>query len=77
MIDSQTINELVDNIVKALPRGVQSLPRELEKNLHQLIENQCHKLNLVTREEFDAQAGVLLRTREKLEQLEQKIQELE
>ncbi len=37
------------------------------------IEAILRKLNLVTREEFDAQAAVLLRTRERLEALEAKV----
>ena len=42
-----------------------------------LIEANLRKLNLVTREEFDAQQSVLLRTREKLEQLEEQMQMME
>ena len=38
---------------------------------------QLAKLELVSREEFDVQTQVLMRTREKLEQLEQKLAELE
>ena len=45
--------------------------------LKAVIESGLKKLNLVTREEFDAQQAVLLRTRTKLEALEQKIDELE
>ena len=42
-----------------------------------VIEAALKKLNLVTREEFDAQQAVLLRTREKLDALEAKIEALE
>ena len=35
------------------------------------------RMNLVTREEFDIQAGVLARTRQKLEALEKQVAELE
>ena len=45
--------------------------------LQTLLQSALRKCNLVTREEFDAQSAVLLRTREKLENLEQKIAELE
>lgn len=73
MINSQNVNELVKNLINALPKGLQQMPKELDKNFHQVIENTFNKLNLVTREEFDAQTAVLLRTREKLERLERKI----
>lgn len=45
--------------------------------LKAVIESGLKKLNLVTREEFDAQQAVLLRTRTKLDALEQQIAELE
>ena len=70
MINAQGVNELVKNLIDALPPGLGQCRSELDKNFHQLIENTFNKLNLVTREEFDAQAAVLLRTREKLERLE-------
>ena len=43
---------------------------EAEKALKAVLGAQLQKLDLVTREEFDAQARVLARTREKLEELE-------
>jgi len=51
--------------------------RDLEKNLHAMLSGVFNRLNLVTREEFDVQAKVLMRTREKLAVIEQKIAELE
>ena len=44
--------------------------------IHQLILATISKLNLVTREEFEIQTQVLLRTRLKVEQLEKKLMEL-
>ncbi len=51
--------------------------KDLEKNLRALLSGAFSRLNLVTREEFDVQAKVLARTREKLTQLETRIAELE
>ena len=51
--------------------------RDLEKNLQAMLSGAFTRLNLVTREEFDVQAKVLMRTREKLAVIEQKIAELE
>jgi BMFP domain-containing protein YqiC len=39
--------------------------------------NTFSKLDLVTREEFDAQRAVLLRSREKIDALERQLAELE
>lgn len=51
--------------------------RDLEKNLQAMLSGVFTRLNLVTREEFDVQAKVLIRTREKLAVIEKKIAELE
>lgn len=55
----------------------QSPARDLEQNLKAGLTGWLSKLDLVTREEFDVQAEVLLRTREKLTQLEARLKELE
>ena len=51
--------------------------RDLEKNARALLTGFFTRLDLVTHEEFDVQSDVLRRTREKLEQLEAKVVELE
>lgn len=47
------------------------------EQVQKVIQSALGKCNIVTREEFDAQSAVLLRTREKLEALEQLVQSLE
>ncbi|QNC05821.1 accessory factor UbiK family protein [Escherichia coli] len=47
------------------------------KKIRQTLQAQLTRLDLVSREEFDVQTQVLLRTREKLALLEQRISELE
>ena len=51
--------------------------RDIEKNVRALLSGFFTRLDLVTREEFDVQSEVLRRTREKLEQLEAKVAQLE
>ena len=51
--------------------------RDLEKNVRALLTSGFARLDLVTREEFDVQQEVLLRTREKLAELERRVAELE
>ena len=55
----------------------QSPAADLEKNLRALLASFFARLDLVTREEFDVQRQVLLRTREKLERLESQVAALE
>lgn len=50
---------------------------DLEKNINALLRGIFTKLELVTREEFDVQSQVLLRTRAQLEVLEKRLNELE
>lgn len=55
----------------------QSPAADLEKNLRALTSGLFAKLDLVTREEFDVQRQVLLRTREKLAALDTRVAALE
>ena len=50
---------------------------ELQANIKATLQAGLAKLDLVTREEFEVQRAVLLRTREKLDALERTISELE
>ncbi|MCL6556680.1 MAG: accessory factor UbiK family protein [Burkholderiales bacterium] len=55
----------------------QSPAADVEKNLRAVLTSFFSRLDLVTREEFEVQQAVLARTREKLEELEKKVAELE
>jgi BMFP domain-containing protein YqiC len=71
------LNDLNKKLCDALPPGLQTLKQDLEKNFHAVLINTFNKLDLVTREEFDAQTKVLARTRKKIEALEIEIKRLE
>ena len=77
MLDTKYIDDLAHQISGSIPSGVKGLQQDLEKNIHTLLQGALAKLDLVTREEFDAQSQVLLRTREKLEQREKLGSDLE
>ena len=51
--------------------------KDLEKNVRTMMTQGFQKLDLVTRDEFDLQAKVLAKTREKLTVLEAKVAEIE
>ncbi len=51
--------------------------KDLEKNLRAMLASAFARLDLVTREDFEVQSQLLLRTREKLAQLEARVAELE
>lgn len=71
---SAFINELVGKLGEVLK---QSPAKDIEQNLKAGVTSMLGKLDMVTREEFDVQAEVLARTREKLAQLEARLAELE
>ncbi|WP_153132319.1 accessory factor UbiK family protein [Dechloromonas hortensis] len=51
--------------------------KDIEKNAKAVMSGLLGKLDLVTREEFDVQAEVLARTRQKLKELEARVDALE
>jgi BMFP domain-containing protein YqiC len=77
MLDPKHLDDLARRLSGSLPKGLQVLQDDINRNLRAALEGGLAKLDLVTREEFDVQAAVLLRTREKLERLEQQVAELE
>ena len=60
-----------------MPKGLRDLGEDVEKKIRQALQSQLTRLDLVSREEFDVQTQVLLRTREKLALLEQRLNDLE
>lgn len=77
MLDPKVFDDLSRRVADSLPRGVQTLQADLERNLRSGLEAALGRLQLVTREEFDVQQAVLRRTREKLEALEARVAALE
>jgi BMFP domain-containing protein YqiC len=51
--------------------------KDIERNVKAMLSQGFSKLDLVTREEFDTQTQVLVRTRARLEELERRVAELE
>ena len=74
MINTTTLDELA----KRIGRAIEASPaKDVEKNVKALLQGALAKLDVVPRAEFDVQAKVLARTREKLDELERKVAELE
>jgi BMFP domain-containing protein YqiC len=76
-MDTKKINTLISDVMQAIPPGVKQIPEEFQTMLHSAMLEVFHKMELVTREEFDVQTKVLMRTREKLEALQKRLEELE
>jgi len=76
-LDPKLLDDLARKLADAVPPGLKDLKADMERNFRAMLQTTLGKLDLVTREEFDVQAGVLSRTREKLEELSQRLAELE
>lgn len=71
------LDDLAKKLSSFMPASMKDLQSDFEDNMRSGLESGLRKMNLVTREEFDIQTAVLLRTREKLEVLEKVVSELE
>jgi len=78
MLDPK-IFESISQTMSQLMQGKTELPGQdaMQQQIKGVLQSSFAKLDLVTRDEFDAQAAVLQRTREKLEQLEAKVAAME
>ena len=72
-MESSKVVELVEKIESLIPSGNNKFRDDIKSSIKVLIEDYLHKIDLVTREEFDIQQEVLLKTRLKIEELEKKL----
>ncbi len=76
-MDSVRIDEMARRLLESVPPGLRALQADLESNFRAVLRSSLSKLDLVPRDEFDAQMRVLERTRQQLEALEKRLAELE
>jgi ubiquinone biosynthesis accessory factor UbiK len=77
MIDLNQIDDLARRLSDMVPPGLRESREELQATFKSALQAGLAKLDLVTREEFDVQRAVLLKTREKLDALEKTVATLE
>src|SRR5580658_10683888 len=76
-MDSFRIDEIARRLLERVPPALRSVQADLESNFRAVLRERLSKLDLVNRDEFDAQARVLERTRARLEALEARLAALE
>lgn len=76
-MDSLRIDEIARRLLESLPPGLRTLREDAEQNFRAVLRASLSRLDLVARDEFDAQTRVLERTRARLEELEKKVAALE
>jgi len=76
-MDSFRIDELARRLLERVPPALRSMQEDLESNFRAVLRERLSKLDLVSRDDFDAQTRVLERTRARLEALEARLAALE
>jgi len=76
MFDPRQFDEIAKKLFATLPTSLQNIEKDIEHKFKEVLQSTFTRMDLVTREEFDVQCKVLARTREKLEHLQQQIDEL-
>jgi len=72
-MNTPKIDEIVRRLVESVPPGIRAVQKDLESNFRAVLRASLTKLDLVSRDEFDAQMRVLERTRARLEELERRV----
>jgi BMFP domain-containing protein YqiC len=76
-MDSFRIDEIARRLLERVPPALRGMQADLENNFRAVLRERLSKLDLVSRDEFDAQTRVLERTRSRLEALEARLAVLE
>ena len=76
MLDPKKIEDIARQIGASIPPKFREVADDVEAKVKAVLQAKLSSLDFVSREEFDVQRQVLLRTREKLEALELQVQQL-
>ena len=77
MINAKKIEEIAKQVTDSIPPSLKNLATDLEDKTKTVLQRKLSQLDVVSREEFDVQTQVLIKTREKIATLEAKLAELE
>lgn len=77
MNPQSTIDRLVDELSRRLPESVSAMRDEFAGGARALLAEAFSRMDVVSREDFDAQRLVLAHTRQRIEQLEQSLADLQ
>jgi len=77
MINAKKIEDIAKQVTDSIPAGLKDFASEIEDRTKVVLQRKLSQLDVVTREEFDVQTQVLIKTRAKLTDLETKVAVLE
>lgn len=76
-MSDETLDRLARRLVESLPQGLRAAGEDIEKNFRAILKNSLERLDLVTRDQLEAQEAKLELAREKLEALDARLAALE
>jgi len=77
MLNAKKIEDIAKQITNAIPPSLKNIANDLEDKTKTVLQSKLAQLDVVTREEFDIQTQVLIKTRAKLQNLEDKLADIE
>jgi BMFP domain-containing protein YqiC len=77
VVDPKIIDDLARRLAESMPDSLRALQKDVDQNFRAILQAGLGRMDLVTREEFDVQLGVLRRTRVRLRDLESRLAALE
>ncbi len=77
MIELKTLQDISDRLAAALPPGLGRVRDELQENFRAILQARLAELDLVTREQFEVQRALLIKSRKRLDELEARLAALE
>ncbi|OUR63126.1 hypothetical protein A9Q74_02660 [Colwellia sp. 39_35_sub15_T18] len=77
MLNAKKIEEIAKQVTDAIPPSLKNMANDIEDKTKTILQRKLSQLDVVTREEFDVQTQVLLKTRAKLAELEERLTQLE
>jgi BMFP domain-containing protein YqiC len=75
-MNSEQFDKVAKKLFEALPTSVQNLEKDIQKKFHDVLLATFQKMDLITRDEFDTQTKVLIKTREKVDSLQAQLDAL-
>ncbi len=77
MLNAKKIEEIAKQVTDAIPPSLKNIANDIEDKTKTVLQRKLAQLDVVTREEFDIQTQVLIKTRAKLQDLEAKLADIE
>jgi hypothetical protein len=76
-MDKSQVEQMIQRLLEGMPASLQAMRSDLEAHFQRVLQSGARRLDLVSREEFDAQTKVLERSRALIGELEARVKALE